>query len=299
MGYWKNKDILSMRGVPREAIDEVIDEAARMDARANSRVLEGKLIATLFFEASTRTRLSFQTACRRLGGKVLSVSDSKSTSMEKGETLHDTIKLVAACADAIVIRHPKEGSARLAAETADIPVINAGDGANQHPTQALLDLFTVKQRFGKIDGLSFLFIGDLKYGRTVHSLCQALSNYDVELCFYSPPALRMPIALLGELREKTRVRELDTMDLSAADVVYATRIQRERFADPAEYAKYSYEINAESLKRMKPDAVLMHPFPRVGEINTDVDKDARALYFVQEANGVPVRMALLKQILIG
>lgn len=296
---WKGRDFISARGVSRGQIDEILEQARLMEGNPGQykRALEGRILATLFFEPSTRTQFSFQTAMYRLGGQVISLSGAGGSSVAKGESLHDTIKLVAACADAIVIRHFKEGSAQIAAEASSVPVINGGDGANQHPTQALLDLYTVQKELGKIDGLSFLLVGDLKYGRTVHSLAHLLCNYDVELQLYSPPGLKMPSAMLGEIRNSVKVRELDSMDLSGAEVVYATRIQKERFADPAEYLKYSYEINSESLKEMKDDALLMHPLPRVGEIHPEVDKDPRAAYFRQEANGVPVRMALLKKIL--
>ena len=298
---WRNRDLISARGITRIEIEEILEEARAMegDARNYKRALEGKIIATLFFEPSTRTQFSFQSAAYKLGAQVISLSGSSGSSVAKGETLHDTIKLVQACADAIVIRHPKEGSAQLAAEASSVPVINGGDGANQHPTQGLLDLYTVKKELGKIDGLSFLFVGDLKYGRTMHSFSYLLSNYDVELLFYSPPGLKLPPSMMGEIRNNVKVRELDSLDLTTADVVYATRIQKERFADPAEYRKYSYEINAESMKQIRKDALLMHPLPRVGEINPEVDGDPRAAYFRQEANGVPIRMAVLKKILCG
>lgn len=298
---WPGRHLLTARGVGREGIEEILDEAVLMEriARGRSSELEGKVLATLFYEPSTRTQFSFQTAMLRLGGQVIGFSGTSGSSVAKGETLHDTIKLVQACADAIVLRHPKEGSARLAAEASRVPVINAGDGANQHPTQALLDLYTIRKELGKIDGLSVLFVGDLKYGRTVHSLAQMLCNYEVELLFHSPPGLRMASSLMGELRNEVKVRELDSLDLGAADVVYATRIQKERFADLSEYAKYSYEINSDSLKQMRKNALLLHPLPRVNEINPSVDADDRAAYFRQEANGIPARMALLKKILVG
>ncbi len=290
-----------MRGVSREEIEEILSESRAMEAVAREKrvlnVLEDKILATLFFEPSTRTHFSFQTAMLRLGGKVIGFSDEQATSVAKGESIRDTIKFIEACADAVVIRHPLDGTAQLAAEAAGVPVINAGDGANQHPTQALLDLHTIIAEKGKIDGLEILLLGDLKYGRTVHSLAYALANYDVKLLLYSPPALKMPTQLVNELRSSVKIRELTKMDLGEADVVYATRIQKERFADPDEYKKYAYELDAEKLKEMKEDAALLHPFPRVGEIAPEIDGDARAAYFRQEANGIPVRMALLKKIL--
>ncbi len=290
-----------MRGVGRDDIEELLGEARGMEVVAREKreldLLKGRILATLFFEPSTRTQFSFHTAMLRLGGKVIGFSDEHVTSIAKGESISDTMKFIEACADAIVIRHPADGTAQLAAEAAGVPVINAGDGANQHPTQALLDLYTIIKEKGKIDGLTVLLLGDLKYGRTVHSLAYALANYDVRILLYSPPALRMPSQVVNELRSNVKIRELSRMELGEADVVYATRIQKERFADPDEYKKYAYELNAEKLKEMKDDAALLHPFPRVGEIAVDLDEDARAAYFRQEANGIPVRMALLKKIL--
>ncbi len=234
----------------------------------------------------------------RLGARRIGFGDDSVTSTVKGETLSDTIKVIDACADCIVIRHPLEGAAQAAANVSEAPVINAGDGANQHPTQALLDLYTIRKEKGTIDGLKILMLGDLKYGRTVHSLAYALSQFDdVELLFHSPPALRMPEQITNELRGQIKMRELSSFDLSQADVVYATRIQKERFADPEEYRKYSYHIGTDELATMKTDAILMHPFPRVGEIAEEVDADPRAAYFRQEANGICVRMAVLNKIL--
>ncbi|MFA6048615.1 MAG: aspartate carbamoyltransferase [Candidatus Micrarchaeia archaeon] len=300
---WQGRDVISMRDIPREQIDEMLSLAQKMEpvafGRKKLQTLSEKVVAVIILEPSTRTYLSFATAAKRLGGSTVSVIDAKASSINKGETLHDTIKLVDSCVDAIVMRNPVEGSARLAAETAEVPVINAGDGANQHPTQALLDLYTIKKERGKIDKQKVMLIGDLKNGRTVHSLAQALSNYDVELQLYSPPQLRMPSGILRDLEGKIRVQELDSMDLSQADVVYATRIQKERFADPEEYKKYSYVIDAAKMREMKKDAILMHPLPRVDEISTEVDSDPRAKYYQQEANGIPVRMALLQAVIIG
>ncbi len=300
-GLWKGKDAISMKEISKDQIEEILSIAQKMDAALHSGktpdALKNKVIAVLVLEPSTRTYLSFDTAAKKLGANTISINNPNASSIQKGETLHDTIKLVDSCADAIVLRDPVEGSARLAAETATHPVINAGDGANQHPTQALLDLYTIRKEKGKIDGLKVLLLGDLKNGRTVHSLAQALSNYDVQLQLHSPPQLRMPKGILSDIEGKIKATELSEMDLSQADVVYATRIQKERFADPEEYKKYAYVINAEKMKEMKKDAILMHPLPRVDEISTDVDSDPRAKYYAQEANGVPVRMALLQAIL--
>jgi aspartate carbamoyltransferase len=264
--------------------------------------LRGKVLATLFFEPSTRTRLSFETAMLRLGGRVLSVSEAKSTSASKGESLHDTIKTVEGYADAIVLRHPEVGAAEVAARATTKPVLNAGDGAGEHPTQSLLDLYTIRKEQGRVDGLTIALVGDLKHGRTVHSLAALLSQYPVSFVFVSPPALRMPREVVERVRAKgISVRETDDLGLALAqsDVVYMTRIQRERFADPAEYdrLKDAYVLTRATLGKAKPSITVMHPLPRVNEISTDVDDLPGAAYFRQSANGVPVRMALLALLL--
>jgi aspartate carbamoyltransferase catalytic subunit len=264
--------------------------------------LRGKVLATLFFEPSTRTRLSFETAMLRLGGRVLSVSEAKSTSASKGESLHDTIKTVEGYADAIVLRHPEVGAAEVAARATAKPVLNAGDGAGEHPTQSLLDLYTIRKEQGRVDGLTISLVGDLKHGRTVHSLATLLAQYPVSFLFVSPHALRMPREVVERVQAKgISVRE--TEDLRSAlvqsDVVYMTRIQRERFADPAEYdrLKDAYVLTRATLGKAKPSLTVMHPLPRVNEISTDVDDLPGAAYFRQSANGVPVRMALLALLL--
>jgi aspartate carbamoyltransferase catalytic subunit len=234
---------------------------------------------------------------QRLGGSVISFSDASTTSVAKGETVYDTVRMVESCADVIVIRHPLEGAARLAADAAKIPVINGGDGANQHPTQALLDTYTISQKKGGLDGLTVTMIGDLKNGRTIHSLCYALSSFDCKIELWSPPQLKLPQVIMSDVSEKMSVRELDELDLSNSDVVYATRIQAERFDDPEEAKRYSYVIDAEAVRKMKDDAIIMHPFPRVDEIATEVDSLPQAAYFAQEANGIPVRMAILDSVL--
>ncbi len=292
-----------MRGVPRHAIEEIWAKARNYQPAVTEKKsydkLKGKVLATLFFEPSTRTKFSFQTAIKRLGGSAISFSDSKTTSSSKGETLHDTVKMVQACSDAIAMRHPIEGSARRAADASSVPVINGGDGTNQHPTQALLDTYTMVQQKGKLDGLTITMIGDLKNGRTIHSLCYALSNFDVTIELWAPPQLKMQQSIESEVGKKVKIRELSSLDLSNADVVYATRIQKERFDDPMEAKKFSYIINDDVVKTMKDDAIIMHPLPRVDEIATSVDADKHAKYFQQEANGIPVRMALLDSILVG
>jgi len=264
--------------------------------------LRGKVLATLFFEPSTRTRLSFEAAMLRLGGRVLSVSEAKSTSASKGESLHDTIKTVEGYADAIVLRHPEVGAAEVAARATAKPVLNAGDGAGEHPTQSLLDLYTIRKEQGRVDGLTISLVGDLKHGRTVHSLAALLSQYPVSFLFVSPPALRMPREVVERAQAKgISVRETDDLGLALAqsDVVYMTRIQRERFADPVEYdrLKDAYVLTRAALGKAKPSITVMHPLPRVNEISTDVDDLPAAAYFRQSANGVPVRMALLSLLL--
>jgi aspartate carbamoyltransferase catalytic subunit len=260
--------------------------------------MRGRILSTLFFEPSTRTRLSFEAAMRRLGGGVISVAEAKSTSTAKGESLHDTIKTVEGYADVIVIRHPQIGSAEEAARATERPVINAGDGAGQHPTQSLLDLYTILEEQGRVDGLSIALVGDLKHGRTVHSLADLLANYDVSFQFVAPEALRMPPEIVDRLRAKG-LRVTETTDLAAAlptaDIVYMTRIQKERFGDPSEYdrLKDAFVLSAASLAPAKRTVTIMHPLPRVNEIATDVDPLPCAAYFRQAANGVPVRMALL------
>lgn len=301
--YWTGRDIISSRDVTREAIEQIWHKARKYEDAVTKKKtydkLDGKVLASLFFEPSTRTQFSFQTAMQRLGGRIIAFSDAETTSVAKGETLYDTIKMVESCADAIVIRHPLEGAARLAADAASIPVINGGDGANQHPTQALLDTYTIFQQKGKLDGQTITMIGDLKNGRTIHSLCYALSNFDCTIELWSPPQLKIPQPIINDIGEKVKVVELESLDLSDSDVVYATRIQKERFDDPEEAKRYSYVIDAEMVKTLKDDAIIMHPFPRVDEISSEVDSLPQAKYFQQEANGIPVRMAILESVLAG
>lgn len=296
------RDIISIRDLEKADIETTLLTAADMErfTEKGTTMAQGKILSTLFFEPSTRTMMSFQSAMNRLGGKVIGFSDIKSISVQKGETLSDTVRMMEQYSDIIVIRHPLEGSARLAAEVAGVPVINAGDGANQHPTQTLLDLYTIKKEFGTIDGLTIALMGDLKYGRTVHSLAYALSLYDVELVFVSPCELRMPHEVTEHLEEKkTPYREVVNLeDMPKVDLVYATRIQKERFADPNEYerTKDAYRIDKSSI-RLLGDARIMHPLPRVSEIAPEIDKTPNALYFEQAGNGIPVRMALLSMLM--
>ncbi len=260
-------------------------------------ILNGYLLASLFFESSTRTRLSFETAMLRLGGKVISTVGFQFSSISKGETLYDTMKMIEAYADIAVIRHPIEGSSRIAASAVSIPIINAGDGAGHHPTQALLDLYTIYKEKSQIDGLRIAFIGDIKFSRTIHSLVKLLTHYNVEMVFISPVDLAMPEAYRKELRKKNIEFE-ETEDIKAlwdCDVAYVTRIQEERFVDKEEYErlKNSYVVNKSIVIASKKNTIIMHPLPRVNELSTDVDDLPTAVYFKQAAYGVYVRMALL------
>ncbi|MFH1257900.1 MAG: aspartate carbamoyltransferase [Candidatus Micrarchaeota archaeon] len=301
---WKGRDLITSVDLQRKEIEEVLSLAEKMDhqfrKKETTNELKGKVMASLFYEPSTRTQFSFTTAMRKQGGDILGFSDPKGTSHSKGETLHDTIKAMEPQVDVFVIRHPNEGAAAMAASCTDVPVINAGDGNNQHPSQSLLDLYTIKKEKKKLDGLTVLMLGDLKYGRTVHSLSFALSKFDnVTLQYYSPAQLRFPASMLNDLRNCCKVEELPSLDISKADVIYATRIQKERIEDPEEYKKAAYVIDDNMMKAAKDDAILMHPLPRVDEIATEVDRDKRAKYFEQEANGIPARMAILSLMLKG
>ncbi|WP_297421744.1 aspartate carbamoyltransferase [Thermococcus sp.] len=299
---WKGRDVVSVRDFSKEDIEIVLKTAKKLEDELKEKgsldYARGKILATLFFEPSTRTRLSFESAMHRLGGSVIGFSSAASTSVKKGESLADTVRTVEQYSDAIVIRHPREGAARLAAEVTGIPVINAGDGSNQHPTQTLLDLYTIKHAFGRIDGLTIGLLGDLKYGRAVHSLAEALAFYNVELYLISPELLGMPKHIVEELRERG-VKVHETTDLEGTipelDVLYVTRIQRERFPDEEEYLKVkgSYQVNCSLLTNAKESLKIMHPLPRVDEIHPEVDKSEHALYFRQVFSGVPVRMALI------
>jgi aspartate carbamoyltransferase catalytic subunit len=270
-------------------------------AAKGSNMLRGKILATLFFEASTRTRLSFESAMHKLGGSAIGFAEAEIASVKKGENLADTVRVVESYADVIALRHPLEGAARLAAEFSKVPIINGGSGAEEHPTQALLDLYTIKKEKGKIDGLKIALVGDLRYGRTVHSLAYALSLYDIELYLVSPETLKMRREVLQTIKEKIEVTERTSLEkiVPLVDVLYVTRIQKERFPDLAEYAKVkgSYKIDLEALKEAKEDLIILHPLPRVDEIAAEVDNTPYARYFQQVWNGIVVRMALLALIL--
>ncbi len=305
---FRGRDVISIHDLTVEDMETVFDLAREMVPIARgekkSRALEGHIMASLFFEPSTRTRLSFETAMKRLGGEVVGFSDVSSSSVKKGETLADTIRMAEAYADCIVIRHYNEGAARLAARFSSRPVINGGDGAGQHPTQTLLDLFTIREEKGRIDDNHIVLAGDLKYGRTVHSLAFALSLYDVSLHFVSPKGLEMPREVVSEVKNRgVDLREGHDLSraIGDADVLYVTRIQRERFPDPTEYQKVagSYRVDMDLLSRAKRDLIIMHPLPRVDEIAPEVDETSFAVYFKQAFNGVPVRMALLHLVLGG
>ena len=298
------RDIISIKDFNREEIDYILKVASKMEpiAKTGSEMLKGKILATLFFEPSTRTRLSFESAMHRLGGSTIGFAEAEIASVKKGENLADTVRTVENYADVIALRHPLEGAARLAAEFAEVPIINAGSGAEEHPTQALLDLYTIMKEKNRIDGLNIALMGDLRYGRTVHSLAYALSMYDVKLYLISPDILRMRKEVLKTLKEKkVEVVEKSRIEdvIGELDVLYVTRIQKERFPDPAEYAKVrgSYRIDLETLKDAKEDLVILHPLPRVDEIAPEVDSTPHARYFRQVWNGIIVRMALLALIL--
>ncbi len=303
------KDILTAGQFSRAQVEHLFsradDFARRLGQGERLRLLDGKLLATVFYEPSTRTRLSFEAAMQRLGGGVLSVAEAKSaSSVVKGESLPDTIRTIANYADAIVLRHSEVGAAQVAADASAVPILNAGDGAGEHPTQALLDLYTIRNEKRSIDGLRIALAGDLKNGRTVHSLARALSLFKVDFSFVAPAALSMPPEISDFLRTRGLGVE-ETNDLARAleqaDVVYMTRVQKERFADVKQYEKLKdfFILNGEMVSRAKQGLLVMHPLPRVDEIATDVDALPNAGYFRQARNGVYTRMALLAEILGG
>jgi len=299
---FKNRNIISIRDFSKADILHILDVAKRLEKKPEPTLLNGKLLAALFFEPSTRTRLSFESAMKRLGGNVIGFADAGVSSTAKGESLHDTIKTIEGYSDVIVVRHPVEGAARVASESTSLPVINAGDGANQHPTQTFLDLYTILKSKGKLENLKVGFLGDLKYGRTVHSLVHALTYFNAEMHFIAPESLRMPADDLIELKKKKiTYKEHEKMDdvLKDLDVLYVTRIQKERFPDILDYEKVKgvYVLNQETMKNAKDDLKLLHPLPRVDEITEDVDELGQAIYFEQAHNGIPVRQALIALVL--
>jgi aspartate carbamoyltransferase catalytic subunit len=300
---FEGRDIISIKDFSREEIDYVLNLAQAMEPMAlkGSGMLKGKILATLFFEPSTRTRLSFESAMHKLGGSAIGFAEAEVASVKKGENLADTVRVVENYADVIALRHPLEGAARLAAEFAKVPIINGGSGAEEHPTQALLDLYTTMKEKSQIDGLRIALVGDLRYGRTVHSLAYALSLYDIELYLVSPESLKMRREVLHTIEEKISVTQKTSLEkiVPLVDVLYVTRIQKERFPDPAEYAKVrgSYTIDLQTLKKAKEDLIILHPLPRIDEVAAEVDKTSHARYFQQVWNGIVVRMALLALIL--
>ncbi len=298
----KNKSLISINDYTKEDYAKILDLAEEFEKDPNQKLLENYVIASLFFEPSTRTRLSFESAIQRLGGRIVGFSEASSTSVSKGESLKDTIQTVSNYSDLIIMRHPIEGSARYASEVSDVPVINAGDGTNQHPTQCLLDLYSIRKTQGTLENLNIFLVGDLKYGRTVHSLLIAMSEYNPTFNFISPPSLRMPDEykmLLDEKGIKYYEHETFTDIISVADIMYVTRVQKERFADPMDYekVKHSYILQNKHLQNTKDNLRILHPLPRVNEISTDVDANPKAYYFTQALNGVYTRMAIMSLIL--
>ena len=301
------QDIWSVSQFNRDNMTSIFRKSHEMreliERQGSSDLLLGKILTCLFYEPSTRTSASFIAAMERLGGSVIPITQGvQFSSVSKGETLADTIRTLEQYSDVIVLRHPDVGSAKVAADYSNVPVINAGDGAGEHPTQALLDLFTIQEELGAIDGLKIAMVGDLRYGRTVHSLTKLLTQYDVSLRFVSPEILRLPLVIMNEVKDAgLNVREThDVADvIENADVLYVTRVQKERFTDMAQYeeVKGHYEITTELMERAKAKMVVMHPLPRVGEIHYNVDSDPRAAYFRQVKNGMYVRMALLAAVL--
>lgn len=298
----KNKSLVSITDFTREEHIHILNLASAFEKRPTQRILEDYVVATLFFEPSTRTRLSFESAATRLGARVIGFSDSSSSSTQKGESLRDTILTVSNYSDIIVMRHPREGSARFASEVAKVPVINAGDGANQHPTQTLLDLYSIRKTQGSLDNLNIAFVGDLKYGRTVHSLVMALCNYNTTFHLVSPTELKLPSSVKMYIKERnlTYHQYTDFLEvIPKIDIMYMTRIQKERFSDPLDYEKVknAYVLRNSMLDNSRSNLKILHPLPRVNEITTDVDLNPKAYYFTQALNGVFVRQAILASIL--
>lgn len=299
-------DILSTEQFDRASLEHLFEVALKMEPFAKKEkkgdLMNGKILASLFYEPSTRTRFSFETAMKRLGGETISATEIASSSIFKGETLADTAKVVEKFADVIAIRHPESGSAQVFADNASIPVLNAGDGPNQHPSQSLLDMYTIKKECSQIDGLTIAMVGDLKYGRTVHSLSLLLRHYDVKIVLVSPDELKMPKEYLEKFDEKGLVYE-EISGLGAAvkksDVIYMTRVQKERFTDLNEYEKLknAFVMSRGLIEEANKKAIIMHPLPRIGEISLDMDDFAGSAYFRQVENGVAVRMAMIALVL--
>ena len=292
------KSLISITDFTKDEMLRILDLAAEFEANPHQRLLLDKVIASLFFEPSTRTRLSFESAINRLGGRVIGFSETSNTSVSKGETFHDTITTIANYSDMIVMRHSLDGAARYASEISKVPVVNAGDGANQHPSQTLLDMYSIKKTQGTLDGINIMMVGDLKYGRTVHSLLQAMSHFKTSFTFVAPDELTMPQEYKQYLTD-LGIGYKETADMEKyideADIIYMTRVQRERFNDPMEYerVKNAYILRNTMLDGTKANMRILHPLPRVNEISTDVDGNSKAYYFNQTENGVYVRMAII------
>lgn len=302
MSNLKGRNLISITDFSKEEYIQILDIAEGFEKNPKQPILNDKVVATLFFEPSTRTRLSFESAANQLGARIIGFSDPGATSVQKGESLHDTITMVSSYADLIVMRNPKEGSARYASEVASVPVINAGDGANQHPTQCMLDLYSIRKTQGTLENLNIAMVGDLKYGRTVHSLTQAMCNFNATFHLVSPQELKLPSSVKASIKKAglkyyqyTEIKDI----IGTADIIYMTRVQRERFADQMEYerVKDSCILTASMLEGCKPNMKILHPLPRVNEITVDVDKTPYAYYFQQAQNGVYVRQALMASIL--
>lgn len=298
----KGSNLISIRDFSKEQILHILETAKEFEKNREQTFLTGKVIACLFFEPSTRTRLSFEAAINRLGAKVIGFQDSRNTSVSKGETLEDTIRIVSNYADMIVMRHPESGAAARAAAVAKVPVVNAGDGANQHPTQTLLDMYTILQTQGTLDNLCINMVGDLRYGRTVHSLSEAMSDFNPHLIFTSPEELKMPHKYLDFLDAKgVSYEQTESLEkhLDDCDILYMTRVQQERFPDKEEYerVKDTYRLSADMLGGVKENMKILHPLPRVGEIAADVDDTPYAYYFQQAQNGMFIRMAVISCLL--
>ena len=296
------KSLISIHDFTKEEILHILDVAQEFEQNKCQNFLSDKVIATLFFEPSTRTRLSFETAANRLGARVIGFSDAGNTSVSKGETLKDTIKMVSNYVDLIIMRHPLDGSARYASEVASVPVINAGDGANQHPSQTLLDLYTIRQTQGKLTDININMVGDLKYGRTVHSLLQAMSHFSPKFTFTAPDELKMPDEYKDFLDRKGIPYKEETVmegNINDCDILYMTRVQQERFTDPMEYEKVknTYSLTESMIQNANPNMKILHPLPRVTEISQDVDDTPFAYFFKQAENGVYIRMAIIAYLL--
>ena len=299
----ENRSVITLANLTREKIEYLLQMATEFERHPNRRLLEGKVVATLFFEPSTRTRLSFETAANRLGARVIGFADPKITSGTKGESLKDTIKMVSNYADVIIMRHYLEGAARYASEVTNVPIINAGDGSNQHPSQTMLDMYSIFKTQGTLDNLHIHLVGDLKYGRTVHSLLMAMRHFNPTFHFIAPKELEMPEEYKIYCHQHnirfTEGTELNEDVISTADILYMTRVQKERFTDLMEYerVKDAYILSADMLTKAKDNMKILHPLPRINEINADVDDNPHAYYFQQAQNGLYAREALISDVL--